>query len=1223
MERTDKYHFASPFFYSDLKVNKMMIPNVTLSNVIDYQLKIDDMEKSIIYSDEKIEHSIFLFIGYTFMLGDFSKILIVYQKEEDFELWTNAFSVMLSEDDYYVLNISQQTENQSVEEIEERMKKARVVFVFIKLDHLWDIFPRKNRIRGLVPFVTSSDEVDIAIPGGLFYSTEMNRLGIAVKPLKEPFDLKNPYTVEWSCVVFDMHEFDFENRLNVAYVINGIFSLRNLFFMDKIFQREEPSCLHAVVSMAKPIIRTKYDYNFTDAYTMNAYIASDYHVIEVDGNFDREIMTVVVKTKASKKRTVAVISAPPATESSTKSQRNPQEIASIQKTRLFLDFSTLFFWKEKKGIVKKDTGNQNRCSLILIPDRTYISILEKLDENKIKKEWKKGYTTVFKTRIDSEWSIQRRLDALIRFFNNFYTQKFYLLVESNTFPSVAKKTKNVSILFTEERVHLLLPEDANLVIFTPLLATMSNIQIEKTRCNLFIPAMDFWLEHQMAYHALHKVCFPSEKIKKEILRIPHSLPIASPSFETLTSFEKMMIPIFYYDEDSNRYESLYDFMMMIRERVYFEICQKVSKAGDAAADLIDEAIDFRELRARFKFTTKPLFNHKVVLYKRKILEHEKNKNLRQAAMYRFRLREYLAKTKINDTPCHLVQGFSNQYYDTINKAREALTLGKESVQTVVNPSEYASVYSILNPERQVVLSTYEKQTPPSIPNPLNRTSLWKNHRNGVTSCKSTLSDVQTVAIPCDPCGLLFLNYEDFNFHIQKREHLIHQKIAEEEAKFLPPAPIFDNESRGYHTVCPTILNIGELWKTCVKKYKCIPCALEFHSATLLLKHYTKKFHISRIEGKKQMLRFCRLCNFESPQRAVEKETHEKSEMHQKELKRFTCCICLKLQFGFSSYSSHVKRCTREAKIASSSFVSFLNEKVDFYPTTCFICKKQYQTYKPFENHCSTKDHAENLSFFLKNSKKCEICKVVFYDTKSFDDHLDSASPCAQFQNNIQELSIDSLRIEEGSSSTVDTRPSIYSSTRSSIFSSTSSLQPDNEEEITQREDFVYRIYFNKTFIFITHLFGLYEETPEKYKKGDVITSAFTSLESKMTMEDISSYLTLTFIDRCLSKKNSYFYFSNDATSGLLYVDMHLTYGVVGYYGESVKPLLVQLFKEYGSKNNDVMEGFRFDYFPKDLVPLLREVCAEFNLHVYIRTIDISSIANEFLFLYIKAICVRL
>jgi hypothetical protein len=128
----------------------------------------------------------------------------------------------------------------------------------------------------------------------------------------------------------------------------------------------------------------------------------------------------------------------------------------------------------------------------------------------------------------------------------------------------------------------------------------------------------------------------------------------------------------------------------------------------------------------------------------------------------------------------------------------------------------------------------------------------------------------------------------------------------------------------------------------------------------------------------------------------------------------------------------------------------------------------------------------------------------------------------------------------------------------------------------------------------------------------------------MTMEDISSYLTLKMIDHCLSKKNSKFYLSNDQTSGLLCCDFKTKFGIIGYFGDNVKSLLHQAIQANGCRDlNGNINGLLFHYFPESLIPLLKELIPEFGMETSITKIDHEDVVNDLFGLYFKIICSRI
>ena len=1266
IKKSDKYNFNSPFLYPGLRGESMIVPNATLANISEYQLKVDDMEKSIIYLDENLEHSIALFISYTFLLADFTDILVIYHKEEDFLLWQDCLSMMIKETDYSVFNLSHKLEKREDAFVLNNLETSDIVFVFIKLDHLWQIFPRKNRIDGLVPYVTPPEEVNMALPGDFIYSSESNRLGIAAKPLRnlpghENGNRFDPYSFEWTCVIFDMHEFEFENRLNVAYVINGVHTTRNVFFMDKFIQKEDPSCLHALVSMARPPMRSAFDYNFTDMYTMHNYIEHDYHVLIVDPNYDSQILTTVVRTVVHKKRTLPDISrSKPVEDRAVVDQVEDVVDLEVEKERQFIDFQSLYFWVNEKGIVEKRTGHDNHAHLIIIPDVEYIKEMKKMDK-KFREEWSHDFITAFKTFTTREWYIKRRLEALIRFFNDNYTTQFYLLVEPLSFPSLEKKTKNVTIIFVEERAHLALPEDSNLVIFNPKMILRDKYKLNKHKYNFYIPVMDHWLELQMAYRFLHKLYFPNYPFKGKYIPIPSSTMKENTTLKTLTDFERMSIQVFYYDSDSNRYETFFEFANKMRKQIYAELyCELVASAAFAGA--CEKVVSIERKKYVTTMATIPILDTQLATYRFKAEKATREKKSNLAAVYRQRYREYYPRSVLPKTSLE-IEKVEEEYDQALVEMMEALTLQVNQARPVLLPSESASVYSIVNPEHRNLMISYNNQRPPPIPVTSQNKKVWKRGKKKKGLNASDAFTIVDYHIPCDPCRKIFKKHEEYQKHLVSHDHLINEKIALEEAKFLKPRPIFDNESRGYPTTCPTTLDISNLWKEGTRVYRCVLCSVDFKTGGLLLKHYKRPQHIARIENKTQMIRSCRVCGFKS-KKCVEKSVHEMTEAHKKEVRVFTCQFCLNIQYGHRSYSYHVKNCLRLARKAHSPLLNFLQNSKDFHDTTCFICKRQYEGYNTFKKHCDTEAHKQKMIAYLQRAKKYDtvsnpsenqsVIEVQGETTPDYPISLeedsdtlennqleeDSSFSSSPFSEDSPALTVEELEVanalgnlgnlSQTTESEIQEGSSLIASSSNSLgddacSSSSSTSDPICEnEEVFPREDFRYRIYLNKSFIFCTVLFELYEEDPKKYKKGDIITSSFAALESKMTMEDISSYLTLKMIDHCLSKKNSKFYLSNDQTSGLLCCDLRTKFGIIGYFGGNVKSLLHQAIQANGCRDlNGDINGLLFHYFPESLIPLLKELIPEFGMETSITKIDHEDVVNDLFGLYFKIICSRI
>lgn len=1281
------YNFDSTYLYSRLRTKSIMIPNVTLANFLQIQSKINDMDKSLIFMDENKNHSIALFIACTFMISEFTDILVVYEKDEDLESWKDNLSMMISENDYmiHIIDTSQQEITDDLQQ-----KEPVVHFVFVKLNHLCGIFPRRMKIRDLVPYVTEPDTVDAALTGSLFYTNESSRLGVASRPFKRqpnnPLgDKMDPYSFDWSCVLFDMHDIEFEQRLNVAYVINGLCSQITAFFMDALTQSEDPSCLHALVAMARPTNRSSYEYKLDDVFVMSSFVIEDYYTIDVDANFDNEILTTVVKIAAEKKRTRRVItretqqvasssynSESPAVLSTSYSSkissfrrksswRRVSQDHSIEKQRFDVNFSTLIFWIAGKGIVERQTGNQNRLKLLFIQDSVYIEELQK-SSLAIKSEWIHETLKTYKNITSREWMIKRRLDALIRFFNDRYTTKFYLLVDCPNFPGISKLTNNVTVIKEEKKTHLALPPDSNVVIFNPVMTLKRSHHLFDTRYTLFVPAVDYWLELKIAYHFLQKICFNERKSVTSVKYVPFLIERKTLSFTTPTKFEKTTIPVFYYDSLSKKYDSFYEFMIGVREKTCNEIFSVIRESTQSREAVKKALFMFKKAQVVY-MSTVPLCDVKLSSLQAKGRDAKMNGKTKSLAVYKHRHRKTIVE-KLPDTSEEydaVVKNYSKAVDDSI----EAHIQFIERSKFVFLPSDSVSFYATLNPERESVLLSYNNQTPPLSYNSLCGNDIWTRPNRKKTKCTSRTPEVVEYFIPCDPCRRVFKIHEEYQKHILTRDHKIHVAIAAEELKFLNPLPMFDNKKKGCLTTQPTCLNIMDLWKPEYKTYICVLCSIVCNTPAYLLKHYRHRTHISRMENKTQMIRSCEACNFSS-QKSVEKAVHEASETHKKETRLFTCQLCLLCHYGHTTYTKHVNECFDKAVKKSVPLVSFLNGDSTACEFSCFVCKKRYNGYKTFSTHWDSSGHKENMSLFLKETKRCIVCENVFYSISDFEFHLQTNHQCAVNQtprdvieNNLEDghhntgmevtsspsssSSSSSSIMDDGEEEAINVLKNLNSeenenrgvqaSSESSSESSSSSLtelvvpsssttQQSNTVRglalLSQQNQERYRIYFNKIFIYCSMMFELYETDPQKYKHGDLLTSFFINLESKMDMEDISSFMTLEAIRCCLSKKNATFYLSEDETSGILLCDLKGKMGIVGHFGNDLKPLIHRILKDHGIYDSqDNLIGITFNYIPNSITETFREVITFLRLELLLDIIEKDNIVNDLFHLYFK------
>ncbi len=576
-------------------------------------------------------------------------------------------------------------------------------------------------------------------------------------------------------------------------------------------------------------------------------------------------------------------------------------------------------------------------------------------------------------------------------------------MDGHHFHGVTKSTKNVTVIFTEERVHLLLPENANLVIFQPTIALFNKNSIVHTKCAVFIVAMNHEIELQVAYTALQQICLPKtefmrSKRKNKTLVLPPSVLSMMPVIQSIesvsTSFERNMEPLHYYDHKSNYSNNLREFMYNVRNAVYGEFIRASSKDNHLKKGC-DRVCDAREHRDLVTNANTSLLDPKIAKFKHLISKaKENNEKSSTAAVHRFRLREHVQSHRpVTSHP--VIDKAEDEYSLAIREMIDSLSLQVKEIEEAMLPSETVSIYSIQNPEYRYTMDVYNNQTPPPIP--LIHSSNARGLKNPSKKKKKQQLDSQPIVrmecyIPCDPCKRLFRIHQEYSIHIKEASHRIHQQLADEETKFMEPLPFFDNQSRGYFTTCQTTLDISELWKTSQRTYRCSLCAVDASSAGLLLKHYKSRVHITRLGNGKTMIRECSQCGFTSTTKPVNKELHEKSEQHQKETTHFFCCLCLTSCYGHREYACHMEKCIVDARKKECPLLFFV-KKDELCATTCYICKKSFSKYGHFKNHLDSELHKETREKFSQNAQKCQTCKKMFFHPVTFNDHLKESEEC--------------------------------------------------------------------------------------------------------------------------------------------------------------------------------------------------------------------------------------
>ena len=510
----------------------------------------------------------------------------------------------------------------------------------------------------------------------------------------------------------------------------------------------------------------------------------------------------------------------------------------------------------------------------------------------------------------------------------------------------------------------------------------------------------------------------------------------------------MSIPIFYYDKDSKRYHTFYEFMVAVRQRVCAELISVLS----CSKMLEDSATKKAEMLERAQCTlmgSVPAVDAVKTTLFAKICNAKDEKKPRDAAVYRQRYRRHVNGNHLPETSeCYVLS--ERGYIDTLEDGKEMHRTPTKQSKEVLRPSESVSFYSNMNTEYKIPMLLYDNQQPPDVLDTTGNSTIWKRREKKKIRSSSVQQTIPKY-IPCDPCRQVFKTYEEYQKHLVARAHALHVEIAKEEAKFLKPLPLIDNASWGYTTTSPTTLNINDLWKPEYAKYQCLLCEVEVPSRGHLLAHYRKSQHISRVENGTQMIRKCDTCGFKS-QKSVERSDHEMSEIHKKAIQDFTCQICLTIHYGHKAYSYHVSQCTKRAWSEKCPLVSFLQQNLQTgLDLTCFICKKQYNSYKTFVNHLNSSDsHKTQMSAFQKNSNKCIGCNKVFYRLAEFESHLCDSPPCAVVASayRVQTQATLSFLTSSSSSSSSSSSPSSSSSSLSSSSLSSSSSPSSSSSSLS-------------------------------------------------------------------------------------------------------------------------------------------------------------------------------